>query len=389
MDLSQATTPVPDELANLTALLRHFNWAPAAKEPGKFEIWTEPNGEELLLPLNPTRPDFHRLLKTAESFVLSRYGRAATEALNLLTVQLNGVLDSTQWKKETKFDSGLIAWEEGEALYLAARASLAAAAKSTRENRMYHGNASSHIARRFIENSFMGQTEIGSFIISAYTPSSARFHLSRRSEEVAPVSPRESQTVSGRTILNTLVEAIASVSDALTEYRADADVEGFTKLVDEGVSFELLKALSDVTRGSESAVTVVRRELGQLGNPVEFAFDPPDSAVLEKAAARFAEGNEKPREATLIGEVTLLSHASGESVHVIRIDMDGRKVRVRLDSEQYRRALEAHAAGMWVLVRGKVEKDGNSFWMNAPREMGVVDPPKIEESAPEPPLLGV
>lgn len=368
---------------SLTALLRHFDWSPTSKEPGRFEVWGRTDGDEVLLPLNPSRPDFERLLRNAEAHIVARFGREATEVLRVLGLRLSGVLDSTQWKKNTKLDAGLIGWEEGEALYIAARSALAAAARSTRENRMYHGNASSHIAKRFIENSFMGQTEIGSFIITAYTPSNTRFHLTRKSEDIAPLNPRKSETVSGRTILNTLVEGLTSVTSALTNYRKDRDLEAFAQRVDDGVSYELLKALAEVSREAESAVIVSRNDAGSESKPVEFAFDPPDSNVLERAALRFAEGADEPRDATLVGEVTLLSHTSGEIVHVIRIDMDGRKVRVRLDAERYKLALDAHGDGKWVLVRGKVEKDGNTFWMNSPTDMSVVEPPKsVEQTEP-------
>ena len=101
---------------------------------------------------------------------MRRYGTLAQQVTTTLEMRSRGSLDSTRWKKETALDAGVIAWDQGEALFLAARSQLVASAKSTREPRRYHGNTSAYVAKRFLESSFMGQTDIGSFIVTAYTP---------------------------------------------------------------------------------------------------------------------------------------------------------------------------------------------------------------------------
>lgn len=373
----------PADFATVTALLRHFSWAPLDGSPGRYEVWGSATGDEVLLPINPENADYDRLLSAAQRTLTSKYGSAATEVLGALRTQINQLLDSTQWLKETRLEAGLISWEEGEGLFLAARAALVASAKSTRERRPYHGNASAHIGRRFLESSLMGQTEVGSFIINAYTPSNARFHLTKASEEVASSAPRKAETVSGRTILNTMTEAMSSIHSTLRSSRHKSSPEDFLELVDNGVSYELLKALVEITHGADSAVKVSQRDPNNLGRKVEFDFSPTDSPILARAATRFAEGSQAPRQVTFAGEVTLLSHSSTTAAHVVRIDMDGRKVRVRLNATEYKVAYDAHGDERWLSVRGKLEKDGNNYWINKPTEVKAVDaPPQVEQTPP-------
>jgi hypothetical protein len=147
------------ELEILTALMRHFEWAPRSRTSNLYEVWgpEDDEDEEVLVPLDPQRGDFAVLLQRARRSVISQYGIAARRLWDTLELQTKALLDATQWKKQTALEAGIIGWEQGEAQYASARAQLIASAKSSREARRYHGNASSHIAKRFIENSFMGR----------------------------------------------------------------------------------------------------------------------------------------------------------------------------------------------------------------------------------------
>ena len=53
------------EAETLTALLRHFHWAPTSKEPGRYEIWTTQDNpsNEVIVPLDPTKGDFAGLVE--------------------------------------------------------------------------------------------------------------------------------------------------------------------------------------------------------------------------------------------------------------------------------------------------------------------------------------
>ena len=169
-------------------LLSHFEWRITSRSQVRpFEVWRNSDfpDREIILPTDPSKGDYLELLDRVFRELLQDYGAEAGRTLDFLRVQSSAALNATKWIKETPVSGGLIRWDEGEKLIAAAKGSLAAAAKATKESRRYYGNAANHIAKRFLEESYMGQTEVGSFVVTAYTPSNQRFYFSEASEETA------------------------------------------------------------------------------------------------------------------------------------------------------------------------------------------------------------
>lgn len=361
-------------MTSLTALLRHFDWAPASKNPGLYEIWQPPKDEfaEVLIPLDPLRGDYGQLLASAQHLILQRYGQAAANLVADMQMRTRALLAATRWKKETVLDAGLISWEQGEGLYACARAQLGASAKAAKEKRRYHGSASSYLAKNFLDNTLMGQTSIGSFVITAYTPSGQHFYTSQRAEEHAHERPQDlwdSERVSGGEILDTFQQALEAVRTNLDEYKRIPRVEPFLEAVSAGVSFEFTRALAKLVEGGDAAVEIERDAMGgqSATSRVEIAFDAVEAPVLTKVMNAFAVDPE-PEDVTLVGEVTLLSRELGRGDRVIRLDVSGRgqthrKARVRLDAEQYEVALEAHRQELPLRVTGSLEREGKIYWM--------------------------
>ncbi|TQJ19726.1 hypothetical protein [Kribbella jejuensis] len=368
------------ELEVLTALLRHFDWSPTSHVPGAYEVWTErlrDSDDEVLLPLDPSRGDFAALLTKARRHLTRQYGRTADELLAILHTQTNAALDSTHWEKETSLTPGLIAWESGELLYESAKAQLVASAKASREKRRYHGNASAYVAKQFLESTLMGQTAIGSFIITAFTPSRQRFHLTQQSAKIATSTPRHSETLSGRNIMATFEHALVTARACLDEYKSKPDLGLFVEAVSDGISYEFAKALSDFCAGGDSGVSTNRsRADTEASQGISVAFDAPDSAVLAKAATTLALDPE-PQSVVLVGEVTFLSHESGDPDRLIRLNIEegatARKARVRLTEEQYQIAMYAHQNELRVQVAGEMEKEGHLFWIYEPDYVQILD----------------
>jgi hypothetical protein len=365
----------------LTALLRHFNWAPTSKVPGRYEIWTTRDREddEVIVPLDPQKGDFAGLLDRARYVMLSQYGRAAYELLDMLRAQASAALDATQWHKDSALPAGMISWQQGEELYASARAQLSAIARSSRQPRRHHGSANWFISRSFLESCYMGQTEIGSFVITAHTHSRTRFHVSRHSQEVSFSSPRESQTISGRVIIDNFERALKAVSGALEDFKRQPKIEVFYDTIEEGVSYELVKALSKFTQGSESAIRIDRSADG-AGNsvPVEVAFAPTSAPILDQVANALVLDPE-PQGVTLQGEVIVLSRETDREgpARIIRLNVEGasdiNKVRVRLDADQYEVAMEAHRREASLQVRGRLEKENNRWWLYNATDLAIVE----------------
>jgi len=366
----------------ITAVLRHFDWSPVSKAPGLYEIWTPDTEdaseeEQVLLPLDPDRGDYTDLLERAQRIVLSHYGRAARDLLNTIRMSTEALLSTTQWSKETSLPAGIISWEEGERLYTSARAQLMASAKSSKEKRRYHGNSSAFLAKQFLDSTLMGQTDVGSFVITAYTPTRQRFHTSRHSEEVAWIRPRESETISGEAILATFERALKAVRSVLDEYKVTPRPEAFLEIVEEGVSFEFARALGNFISGSESSVQITRPSPApNESSTVVITFSATEAPVIARAADLFALDPE-PQDVTLVGDVTLLSRDTPGDDQLIRLNVDTgadiRKARMRLSRDQYQLAMDAHRREASLRVSGRLEREGRLYWLYDARDVSIVE----------------
>ena len=380
----------------ITAVLRHFDWSPVSKAPGLYEIWTPDTDdaseeEQVLLPLDPDRSDYVDLLERAQRIVLAHYGRAARNLLNTIRMSAEALLSTTQWSKETFLSPGVISWEEGESLYGSARAQLIASAKSSREKRRYHRNASAFLAKQFIDSTLMGQTDVGSFVITAYTPTQQRFHASKHSEEFAGISPGEVEMVSGEEILTTFERALKAVRSVLDENKVAPRPEAFLETVEEGVSFEFARALGNFVSGGESSVQITRQVSDPDESPtVEVTFRPTEAPIIARAADLLALDVE-PQDVALVGEVTLLSREISGQDQLIRLNVESgadiRKARIRLSPDQYQVAMDAHRREASLRVSGRLEKEGNLYWLYNVRNVSLVEnersgPSEVPISAP-------
>jgi len=377
-------TPPFADVESLTAVLRHFDWTPTAGAQGVYQVWTKDDqaDAELILPLDPQRGDYEPMLQRVQAYVFRQYGRAARELWNLLSAQHTADLRSTRWKKDTPLAAGMIAWDQGEQLYLSARAQLAAAAKSTRSRKRYHGNANSFVAKQVLEGSFMGQTDIGSFIITAYIPAKRQFFATKHAAEESASrndilwSP---DSVSGTQVLTTFEAAVTAIRTGLDEYRHSPRIEVFQEAVEDGVSFEMVRALSEFTVAGESSIEIDRDSVvGEPAQTFEVAFNPSESTVLVSAANALAV-NAEPLSVTLTGEVTLLSRSSSSFDQLIRLDVakndNGVHIaRVRLNPEQYDLAMEAHRRRVSLRVSGRLEREGNLYWLYSASNVAIVPP---------------
>lgn len=303
--------------------------------------------------------------------------------MELAAISTASGLEEAHWKKESTIDAGLISWTQGEQLYAAAREMLVAAAKASRERRMYHGNASAHVAKSFLSSCLMGQTQVGSFIITAHAPRDRSFHFAEP-DELRPVLPGMAapDSTSGAQIMSWLETALDVTRSCLDAYRKDADIRVFDEAVPQGLSFEFARALGSATRDSESAVKLIRPNSAKIGSTREFSFAPDEASVLESVANRFAQAYE-PQEVTLSGEVAVLQHESSTEDRIVRIITEGRgrfrKVRLRLQEDQYIQAIEAHRQDRKLTFTGKLEREGNLNWIYSPRNVRMEEVSEVDD----------
>jgi len=327
-------------------------------------------------------------LERAQHAFLSQYGRYAQDILTNLSVTAAALLDTLQWRKQTLVEGGLIPWPQGEVLVASARAQLSASAKAVRERRRYHGNASGYIAREFVDNSFMGQTGIGSFIITAHTPVDRQFFLTKADEAKASRQPGFIENaVPGRAVVETFENALNALRASLDEYRHKPTLEMFVDTVESGASYEFAKSLSEMTFSGSAAIEIEYHDTSTTtSRSVEIEFNPSEAPILERAAYLMAEPAASEAVA-IVGEVVFLKRSPDD--RVISLDVKGgasiNKARVHLTAEQYDLAIEAHKDGRWFAVSGSLEREGNINWLYNPENAAISDvqPPQTRSSVSE------
>lgn len=349
--------------------------------PTSYEVWESPDGlREALIPLDQSAGDYMGLLERASSVVRRSDPHLFDQIVREHEMKRGADLAETRWQKETSLPSGLITWLSGEEMHLRAREQLSASAKATAEKRRYHGNHSAFLAKSFLDSSYMAAPAAGSFIVTALTPARLSFYVSQAAEKRAQSSDArlmDPEKVSGAEILRTYETALDALSECLRSYAKTPRVEPFLEAVSSGVSYEMTKSLSELVAGGDTSITIMRE--GRRREPKQVIFEAPSAQVLARATTALSRDVE-PMTVSLLGEVTLLSRQHGGGERVIRLDVTAggggavRKARVRLDAEQYERALAAHQREGFLRVQGLLEREGNLYWMYSPTTVDIVDP---------------
>ncbi|TLP70686.1 hypothetical protein FEF27_12850 [Nesterenkonia sphaerica] len=313
--------------------------------------------DEILVPLAPTAADFRTMFKRAVDALEINYGALARNTLQTVEMMVKLDLDEILVRRETPDDTGLISWAGGNSLVQGARELLVASAKATSKPRRRFANAESTIAEDFLAACRMGQTQVGSYVVTALAPTHGSFAASRNNKKT-PV-------FRGRDITQTLVNALGASSEAIVEAHSGAGPENFEAYVPNGVSLELLRGLRHVVSDEvESSVTVEvhsDESLFEEHRPAtqEFVFTPEDAFTLARAEKYFEQAP-APQVREVSGEVVLLKNSALGGEHQIKVrgKLDGvsRTVTVTLSPEQYESALQAHRDQVRLTVRGEMEK---------------------------------
>lgn len=358
-------------------------WEPRRLEKQKTGTLALPR---VILPLQEDASDTEDLLDDATSYLSQQYGQEFKQVVETVRLMLSKHLDEIEVRRATSNDAGLIQWQSGNDAIVSTRHILSASAKAASSRRKRFFNAESVIAEEFLAQCFMGQTKIGSYVVTALTPANVSLATSR-SQKNDKLHPR----IEGRIVTETLAESLGAVQDAIAETRkSGGQIQAFEMAVFSGVSYELLSALEPLTRDTESSIEIsyFRTEVNELvaepttAQTVEFAFTPEDNLVIAKAQEYF-EASPQPKDARLTGEVTDLRNSSAESEHRIKlaawVNGKPKSVTIQLTPEQYTSAVEAHGLGRLFTVVGELEMQKRSAHMNTPEQV-VVEETLVNEA---------
>src|SRR5262249_17977367 len=157
-----------------------------------------------------------------------------------------------------------------------------AGAKFYRAPLAYYGTKYWPFARRYIDSVLMGQTQPGSFVVTAFVPVNESVPLSASQEP----GFSDLEGVTCRDITFATVQALSATRQALEESRGSGTIVAFTdRGVESGISYELVNVVKDIASGTSHAEVSVSWDPSQEPQDsadAHVAFAADDVPILER-----------------------------------------------------------------------------------------------------------
>lgn|GEM_PF-1545539 len=381
----------------LKRVLGQFGWGVSGGFRNVVEYWEPRAGAavglarrdtRVIVPLDASKSDYDQLIIRAMDQLREYYGGALSGVVSFIEMAMAKRLDEVDFQRETGNGAGLITWLEGNQMVDSARGLLSSAAKATNRSRKRFANAQTVVAEDFLSSCYMGQTRIGSYVVTALAPADATFATSRSEAVGSKRHPR----IQGRQITEKLSHALHAVREAVSEVRRNDDVATFENYIVEGVSFELLSSLEQLIGDVDAGITInlynSHGDTAPVPDSRSFVFTPEDAVVIERAKTFFGEAPEPVKE-HVTGEVVSLKNSSMIAEHQIRLraSVNGKlcTVMVNLSAEHYEQAVEAHRRKVLFSVSGELEQRTRGSLIDVPDSVRVETTPIIEVSSEVPP----
>ena len=333
--------------AALSAYARAEGWIKDEPYGDHSDVYVAHGRPEIILPRSQRLGDYasvvSRLVEifadAAETDELSMYRNLVTVDRDVVRVRAGEASDGT------------IAVKDGLALLRGAHGLVLAAAYSLWNP---HSNRE---AAKHVQGFLLGQTEQGSFTVTLLSPVVEQPMQSLILED--DPDPVE------RRITKRLHDALTAVR-AVTERKVIGDAKGLPETAKEVVTANLCKALVTLIQPFptlEVSVTWARTLPRQRAlETVRFSQD--DAPILQELGPSFP--NQEPRQdVKLTGTVHRLARGAVEAAGDISlktsVDGQNRSVEARLESSDYRRAIQAHQAKASVVMKGDLERKGQRW----------------------------
>jgi hypothetical protein len=365
------TLPAPRDVnpTRLTIFLENAGWRIVGARRGIYNRFAPP-GEELerdlnlVVPVDAEAPEYEEQM-SATLHALRETG--IPDWAHLVSSITRSPADQYRFLKETAAPSGFIQWSQGERMFDQVKSTLVAGAKAHVDPAPYFANRLGQFVKRFMDTALMGQTESGSYVVTAFVPVDEVIPLHSARFEGFEVSGATTRT---RAVTESILQAIGATSQALQHYHSRNSYAAFENSVNLGVSFEMLHSLAGLAEGSDGAEVAIELEDIDSGNAhtrrSSFAFRPTDAQVLRSAGDRLLE-DFPARTVTVVGRVHLLRKDTGEP-GLIGIEWTSpvgrRRLRVKLlDDSDYNTAVQAHLEGRLVQLSGSLIRLGRRQYL--------------------------
>jgi hypothetical protein len=349
----------------VTAYLRSRNWRLVHHIADKGAVWvlSLKDGEEVevLLPLDRTLRDYAQRMGD----LLQVLGKVEERSqLEILTDINFSTADVVRFKlKCPAIDDGSIPIECGVQLVEQAYSMILAAACATVQPRPVYQTRKSQQAVDYMRKVRLGQTERGSYVLTAYSVVSPHLQVHDQERLFEVEEPFERQ------VILKLSTALNAVRKAAEEAGANGDLLPFTEAVNLGVSANLCEAITKLMEESEAQFLKVsfswsptRTSPLNANNLVALSSD---TIPVIKEAARIFRARTPLEDVEIQGWVVKLASTdvTQEGRITVAAEIEGgvRQIHIDLNAEEYARAVEAHRQGQQISCIGNLGREGRSY----------------------------
>jgi hypothetical protein len=362
---------------DLSAYLRARGWHPRLGESdlAEWELQTTDGVVEVAVPKHPRWRDYARRVREviaelsrvedrSETLIVQDIAQTLRDVVRLRTV-IEGRTDGT------------IPLEDGALLARSAWGMMLAAACATHERRRAFHTRKPQVAVDYMKGLSLGQTEIGSFVLTVISPVPPALAQSTTFLEAAP-----SEANFNRRVTETLTTALAAIRTAAETSVARGGVGAFEEAVSRGVSADLCEALAlvrECTSVTELDLSIgwaaARPELQKL--PVRHEFSMDTLEVIGEAGRALRE--KSPIDSfEVAGVVVALDRPTdafaGTAVVVADIDRQPRRIRIELFGEtDWKTADEAMKRRLVLRCQGELLREGKHYVLRHARDLRIAE----------------
>lgn len=372
LDLSEAElrTVSPQ---NLESVLDTLGWQRMGGSPAVSHQWVRETDGDLIsvvVPLDSSFEDYPLRISEAMRRIAAYYPYDAASLL--LEVAMPGVDEMTNRKDEPTVH-GSIAWKSAERQIAGFRETLTAAAKATESRERRYARSRKKIAQDFLSQLRMGQTRVGSFVITALSP-------------IGPLETKNKGNVytehlgyTGRNVVEAMVGGLQALRTAADEFKSSGTEYIFDDTVNLGVSLDLVRGMQKNLGSSAGSETVIawspRLQNKTKQREVSVDFDPSHIPAFKAAVRRLQDAATSQRR-TVLGRVTNLERRQPGDPGVITVEVlsgsDALTVHIELQAT-YDAAVDSHKRGDLLSVTGIERQEKTQFWIREPEELRFTD----------------
>jgi hypothetical protein len=280
---------------------------------------------------------------------------------------------------------GTIPLEDGAQLARCARSLMLAAACSAFEPRRAYHTRKPPVATDYIRDLSLGQTEIGSFVMTVVSPVPPALHQTSLQFGEPPDSSFS------RRVTTTLATALSAVTQAAQQSMDDGELTHFEEAVDLGVSADLCESLSMVNACTNIEAfsinigwAVARPEHHPYQRHHEFTSDVLE--VIQEAGKALresspidsfeVEGFVIALERPLDGGTT--DTFSGFATVLAPVERRPRKIRILVFGDAWKSADHAMRDRLLFRCVGELIREGKQYSLRNLRGLALIDPASIE-----------